>query len=438
MNDRRKIAYSLDRTSWLIRVLGFLIIGVLIYSGIRNILDLHAYQSGISAYEAGNLEVAFEKFHEIDRNLHWLDLAGHQWNAHQALLAAARVEYETALMLSAQNRLVEAYDVFENLSRHAAAGLEQFSYLAQEGMQESYMNIGNSIYINYQQAKCGPVLVDGQWLLLHIDDTQPLMNFQKIQSMMELCRSYTSEVESVRGHPPELAARSTADFILANPSDPLSKAAFLKLSLLIETKGIPSIDSMEVCDALFKFQENPQFTNLADVLFACSLVYYRAFDDNTAITLLEKFIAAFPQDRNYPRAVEILAGLLFRRSEALKAEILPAPGLAGIGIKGAAHYRIRNNSPFPMQIVFSGKKTVIQTIQPCQDCITYSKSPLVCSAKGRQVEYSLPPGDYKILVETKVGDRVVPFSGEFTLRDGRIYSNCFMLVNTNYAGPNRP
>jgi hypothetical protein len=49
-------------------------------------------------------------------------------------------------------------------------------------------------------------------------------------------------------------------------------------------------------------------------------------------------------------------------------------------------------------------------------------------AQGPIGRYTLPPGDYDVVVEAISGGDVTPFSGRWSLGSGSEYHNCFFIV----------
>lgn len=137
---------------------------------------------------------------------------------------------------------------------------------------------------------------------------------------------------------------------------------------------------------------------------------------------------------NYPNAVEArdaeaaIARSLVAQANATGAGTIPPPQPLGSSGNSSSIVKIRNNSPNTLRIVFSGPEPQFAELPPCRDCQVYSAPARSCPEKGAEGTYTLKPGQYSVLVRAADDSNVTPFTGNWSMQQGKAYSSCFYLV----------
>ncbi|MBD2157151.1 hypothetical protein [Leptolyngbya sp. FACHB-16] len=239
---------------------------------------------------------------------------------------------------------------------------------------------------------------------------------------------------------PELEGRSlTKGVVAANlffdrfPNSALIPPLRQQVTSRLEATTPDTLATAEFCDALPSTLGHsllPRPDQMLPALrHACGEVYQTAGRYNEAIDQLQRFLTDYP-NHEQASAVEVaLAKTLIDQARANNAGDLPSPVIDGRAAAGTTKVQIRNDSPEPMRIVFTGPETRFEELPGCRDCQVFTATvPQSCPEKGPIATYTLKPGDYQVLVRS-IGDRsVTPFTGEWSLLDGYQHSNCFYIV----------
>jgi hypothetical protein len=106
---------------------------------------------------------------------------------------------------------------------------------------------------------------------------------------------------------------------------------------------------------------------------------------------------------------------------------LPAPTASGTTAYGEADLRIRNSSPYALELLLSGHTPRRFIVPSCASCEKYEGSaPTVCPP-GIERTFVVTPGAYSAVVRSP-GKNVTPWSGDWALKSGYKYSHCFYIV----------
>jgi tetratricopeptide (TPR) repeat protein len=179
--------------------------------------------------------------------------------------------------------------------------------------------------------------------------------------------------------------------------------------------------------------EQPPISVRAGFLPSAYLACGRQFEDaqpSEAVVLYERFLADFPND---PRAETAQAGLaraMVAEARSAGADEIIAPSSRGTAPHGSTIIEIQNDAPYRLQIVFSGPKPLIVELAACDGCTEVASimQSLSCRAKGPIGRYTLPPGEYDVVV-TPINSDVRSFTGKWTLNDRNEYYQCFFVTN---------
>ncbi|MEB3359460.1 MAG: hypothetical protein VKK04_22230 [Synechococcales bacterium] len=194
----------------------------------------------------------------------------------------------------------------------------------------------------------------------------------------------------------------------------------------------------EVCDRLGGMIANqllPQTPDLIPALgYACGQQYMANSNYGQAIASYQLVQSHYPDHELMPTIEASLADATVQQAKASGAGTIPQPGRSGSAPAGSTVVVIHNASPEPVRIAFSGVESRIETLEPCIDCQVYiDTAPEGCPNSGPVGVYTLSPGTYDVVVSSSDDFTVMPFVGQWDLRSGSEYSNCFFTVQTSTA-----
>jgi len=225
-----------------------------------------------------------------------------------------------------------------------------------------------------------------------------------------------------------------ADSYLVDAARDLRFAAALRyrVNSIFEKNQAAKLATRELCDNLKQLQPNlipHNDTNLPPLHFACAEKYTSLKDYNKASVMYESFLDEYPNDSLASQAKAAWAKVLVAQAKEEGAGNLPAPERSSSTGGGPPVVTIRNNSPEPMRIVFSGPEGRIEELEACSTCQKYvGQVPKSCPNQGPVGNYTLKPGEYDVVVKSR-GDKLVrPFKGTWSMNRGWTYSNCFYIV----------
>jgi hypothetical protein len=227
------------------------------------------------------------------------------------------------------------------------------------------------------------------------------------------------------------AVLAYSDIVTKYPRSPLKEAALASGRKLI-ANAPDTVATVNLCDALEVLEAQgfvaSQPDPLPPLLFACGGAYEAADAHANAVAIYTRFRADYP-DHDLAEDVEIA----FAR--ATLADTEDAPDLAapekgpGTGTAGVATIIIQNDSPDPLNMVFSGPDVRVEDLEACADCKKLSGAIHECRDPDQSpvAEYKVAPGVYEVVVKSGSGSDVIPFRGTWTLEDGEIYDSCFYI-----------
>ena len=183
-------------------------------------------------------------------------------------------------------------------------------------------------------------------------------------------------------------------------------------------------------EAVRNTQLIPPLTDKLPQLYqTCGALFTEAGEQGNAIAVYEQFLDHYPQHSLADPIKQSYAKAVFDEANQQGAGALPTPGRSGATGDGSTVVRIRNNSPEKMRIVLSGPTPRVEELAPCEDCVVHTPSniPEGCSLQGPEGVYTMQPGGYQAVVKS-IGATVTPFTGNWALEGGSIYSHCFFMV----------
>lgn len=250
------------------------------------------------------------------------------------------------------------------------------------------------------------------------------------QSRIGECTAYQTVSPLLESTPTEaLVAASLFLDRYPNTGLPVREAVASQL----EGTAPDTLASVELCDAMPSVLNHGLLPapeqNLPFLQYGCGQTYQAAGRYTEAVTQLQQFLVDYPEHEQTSAVEVALASAMFDEARASNAGELPSPGVSGRTNSGTTQVEIRNDSPEPMRIIFSGAETRFEELPGCEDCGVFTDGiPDACPEQGPVGTYTLQPGQYQVLVRS-VGDRsITPFTGEWDLADGYLHSNCFYVV----------
>jgi hypothetical protein len=212
----------------------------------------------------------------------------------------------------------------------------------------------------------------------------------------------------------------------------LVNAARDRVKSLFEKNKPAKLATPELCDNLNQLSSNliPQpNTNLPPLYVACAEEYASLKAYDKASRMYESFLDKYPKHSLASQVKSAWARTLVAQAKEEGAGNLPAPERSGSNGGGPPVVTIRNDSPEPMRIVFSGSEGRIEELEKCSSCEKYlGKGPESCPNQGPVGRYALKPGDYDVVVKAIDNQRVSPFKGTWSMDSGWTYTNCFYII----------
>jgi hypothetical protein len=170
---------------------------------------------------------------------------------------------------------------------------------------------------------------------------------------------------------------------------------------------------------------------LAKFLYDCAEYAYSSQSYMDAVSMYESLLVEFPDHELSKQVTSNYADAMIKKAVAGGAGKIAQPDPSGYTTAGNTIVEIQNDSPESLKIVINGPKTIIEYLDPCDSCQTYSMiGPLYCPEKGPIGKYTLPSGDYQVLVEASSDKGVTPFTGSWTLESGRQMYSCFVIISS--------
>ncbi|MFI0941760.1 hypothetical protein [Streptomyces sp. NPDC021020] len=168
-------------------------------------------------------------------------------------------------------------------------------------------------------------------------------------------------------------------------------------------------------------------------MYNCGVSQYKdgSFDD--ALETLNDFKSKYPKDKNHASAQRI----------AIAAEIatkIPAAGkkMPGTGSGGSISVTFTNDSPDPIEILYTGKTTGSFTLKGCSGCSAYMSDSLAQSlackdSKAHYAKHTLhvPVGTSYIMQKPlDDSDDTTPVADSRTFQSGYIYTQCAYVLQS--------
>jgi len=288
----------------------------------------------------------------------------------------------------------------------------------------------------YTQANCEIAIksfdkITSAWRLFDLGEYAYLAQRESTE-----CQAFQSAADKQTSGDPSGAILSYSDFIFNYGSSPLSKEASDRIKSIFTQSNVNALSSEGLCDQVNLLeQENliPQkSTLLPNLLYECGQTYEGISYYSGAIQMYDKFLSEYPSHSLATSVEAALARAIVADARASGAGIIAAPERSGSTSSGSTVVIIQNDSPERLRIVFSGPDSRIEELAACSSCQTYSLiGPLYCPEQGPIGRYTLPPGQYDVVVQSVSDTGVTPWTGDWDLISGDEYYSCFFITVTS-------
>jgi hypothetical protein len=378
-----------------------IVVGGLVYSGIRFFGDNPNFKQAHAAYLAGNCSEAVPVYFDIMEKNRFVD-----WGELEKKSTSEKAEC---------NRFIAAQDggiagLFQFAEENPDAYLATIAKSSAAEMLQGFTDESDlSIGLGSESCLMQEQLESSGWLTR--EDTLPLYHYYCSRLLMQQTR-------------PEAALEHVSTLMREFPRHPLTENIWASMAESTAFCGI--LQSEEILA-----QNSQRADSLPDIYLACGKHYTEEDDVANALWVYEDFLANYP---NHPDAAQVnqsLALLLIEEAKASGSGTIERPDSSGWAPSGVARVVIQNNSPHQLKLVFSGPDARIETLEPCPTCIDYSTvGPVYCPEEGPMETYELTPGTYEVLVEPSDEGGVIPFTGTWELQGGNEFYSCFFVVTT--------
>lgn len=250
------------------------------------------------------------------------------------------------------------------------------------------------------------------------------------------CQAFQTAADKQTSGDPSGAILSYNDFIFNYGSSPLVEEASSRIKSAFTQTNIDVLANEALCDQVEILEQAnliPQkSTLLPNLLYECGQTYEGIKYYSGAIQMYDKFLSEYPSHSLASSVEDSLARAIVADARASGAGIIPAPERSGSTSGGSTLVIIQNDSPERLRIVFSGPDSRIEELAACSSCQTYSLiGPLYCPEQGPIGRYTLPPGQYDVVVQSISDNGVTPWTGDWDLISGDEYYSCFFITVTS-------
>lgn len=384
-------------------ILGFILLsalGIFAYVGYLDWMDKENYQKGHQAYVQADCQTAVSYLSKVSAESNKYAQLAHQEISECGLLQDALDLENTGNADSALSAFVD-FIVTRNASPLTQTAREHIAGLFQS---RKYENLASDQTCTMIQTMLGGNLIP--------DPDTHLPSFYLACGLM-----YDGK---------EQYDYSFAFFqwvLTSYPSSPAATRA--ETAILINPVSCTEIDTLRQSVIANRVDFMPRLYN------TCGLVYELLGDFVSAINMYETFIAEYPDHALAAEVETALARTIVNQAQNMSAGEIVQPEPSGTTTSGSVKIVLQNDSPDKLRITFSGSASRVEEIEPCQNCIVYNPGfePAYCPELGPLVEYTLPPGEYTVVVESISDTTVIPWLGTWTLSDGMQYYRCFLLTD---------
>ncbi|MDT0343661.1 tetratricopeptide repeat protein [Streptomyces litchfieldiae] len=179
---------------------------------------------------------------------------------------------------------------------------------------------------------------------------------------------------------------------------------------------------------------------LPDALYACGEGRYADEQYTEAREVLERMVGDYPEDERADRASELLIAIEIGLAQGGSPGELPPPTAAGSAPGSSVTVEIVNDSPEPLEVLYSGAETGTARVEACDGCTTHTDvlegfggSGCTTDLDRPALTLELPPGSYEFVVRARSDTSVTPFYGSWALAAGTAYSDCYYISESSFG-----
>jgi hypothetical protein len=299
--------------------------------------------------------------------------------------------------------------------------------------QEQNFNAGEQAYL---KADCAAALEPLRKAARGEPGTRDSDVARKAQARLQECEALVAATDLAKQNKPADAVIRYSDFITKYVNSPLKATALSSSQTLVKNTKPNDLATDSVCQRLTPLAAQQIIATPAEtmppLLYACGQNYEAAKKFSEAVLFYGRLRREYPNHSLAKDAQTAFARATIAEAQAMGAGALPPPqarsGSAGTQVTVV----IRNDSPEPLSIVFSGPDVRVEELEACATCVRFTGTgPSACPDKGPVGRYVLKPGSYDVVVKTSSGRNVTPFRGTWNLDRPQEYSSCFYLVTRN-------
>ncbi|WP_435175854.1 hypothetical protein [Actinacidiphila sp. bgisy145] len=169
--------------------------------------------------------------------------------------------------------------------------------------------------------------------------------------------------------------------------------------------------------------------------YACGVHQYKSGDFDSALTTMNDFTDKYPHDTHHALAKKFAIAAEIAKEESAAGKHVPT-----MASGGSIKLIVSNDSPDPVEILYTGKVTGSFTLPACSSCSDYSSEisaqGSACQASGKhypQKTIYLPTGTIYFLHKPSGDSSATSHADSETLRSGSYYTDCAYTVSS-YGG----
>lgn len=176
--------------------------------------------------------------------------------------------------------------------------------------------------------------------------------------------------------------------------------------------------------------------NVPEGMYQCGTDQFLTGDYTGAEETLTEFTDTYPDHRRARRAGDILIAARIAQELPAAGEALPPPpGETGGPL---VTLEILNDSPYAVDVLYTGPSTGTESLEPCDGCSVYPDDPGDASCSDSGTDYPsttlrLPAGDYHFLM-TSPGDTDHNAADSDSFDPDYTYTYCHYVAEQSYPG----
>lgn len=304
--------------------------------------------------------------------------------------------------------------------------------LYENWQQEQNYNTGHAAY---QNADCAAAVAPLTSAARGEPGTRDSDIARQAQAELQQCEALLAADALVEQGGHDAAVMGYSEILTKYPDSPLKDVALSKGQEQIASAELAALATPALCPALDTLLDQQLIATpdqtLPELLFACGQAYETEAVFEEALLYYDRFLGEYAEHPLTADVQEAYARATIAFARASGAGELPAPQAIGSSGEGNVTVIIQNDSPEPLNMVFSGPEVRVERLEACTECQKFSgDEPTACPELGPVGTYVMAPGDYEVVVKVSGGGGdVTPFRGTWTLEPGQEYSSCFYVVS---------